>query len=186
MHPSIKKARSVQGLHLVLQDASVEDAAFILNLRMDPIKSQYMSATSAKLEDQIDWLKSYQRSRDQAYFTIRDKSMNRLGCIRMYDPVEDSYCWGSWLMINGLPPMVAIEAALLVYAYGKYLGFKEARIGVRKESKPVWSFHEKFFSAERVNETELDYLYAVRKSSIESILKKYAHLLTNPLEVEHF
>lgn len=48
-------------------------------------------------------------------------------------------------MIGGLSPLISIESALLVYAYGKYLGFKEARIDVRKENNHVWNFHEKFF-----------------------------------------
>jgi hypothetical protein len=184
MYPNIKKAKKVNGAHLVLRDASVKDAEFILDLRIDPIKSRYLSTTSTKLEDQISWLKAYQLKKDQAYFIICDKDMNRLGCVRIYGPIENSYCWGSWLMIDGLSPILLIESVVLVYAYGKYLGFDEARISVRKENEGVWSFHEKFSSAELVDQTEIDYFYVIRKNSIESMLKKYAGLLTNPLEVE--
>ena len=183
MNPIIKKASSISGVNINLRDAVVDDAQFILNLRLDPLKNKHLSVTSSKIEDQEDWLRSYQIRADQAYFIVCDKSMNRLGCIRMYDPIESSYCWGSWLMISGLSPLVSIESALLMYAYGKYLGFDEARIDVRKENKFVWNFHEKFFSAKRVSETDIDYFYVVDKVTIDAMLIRYANLISNPLIV---
>jgi hypothetical protein len=185
MYPSIKKAKLIHGANILLRDASVEDAEFILSLRLDPQKSKHLSATSSKLDDQISWLRAYETKDNQSYFVICDKSMNRLGCVRIYDPIEFSYCWGSWLMIGGLSPLISIESALLVYAYGKYLGFKDARIDVRKENKYVWNFHEKFFSAERVGESEIDYFYVVKQDVIDGSVKKFSKLITNPLRVTH-
>jgi len=185
MHPSIKKATKIIGSNILLTDATVDDAEFIISLRLDPQKMKHLSATSTRLEDQVNWLSSYKSRNDQAYFIIRDKNMNRLGCVRIYDPIEYSYCWGSWLMINGLSPLISIESALLVYAYGRYLGFKDARIDVRKENTHVWTFHEKLFSAKRVSETSIDYFYVVKEELIEAILMKLSNLITNPLDVTH-
>ncbi|MGB8725240.1 MAG: GNAT family N-acetyltransferase [Terriglobales bacterium] len=183
MLPVIKKAKSVVGKSLVLRDIEEEDAEFVVNLRGDPVKGRYLSAISGKLEDQVNWIRGYKGKNDQAYFIVCDRDRNRLGCIRMYDAIEDSYWWGSWLMITGLAPLVAIETALLVYAYGKSLGFDQARIKVRRDNKFVWGFHEKFSSAELVSETELDRVYVVRSESIDKMLAKYSNLLTTPLKV---
>jgi len=78
---------------------------------------------------------------------------------------------------------VAIESSLLVYAYARWLGFEEARFDVRRANAPVWKFHEKFSGAERVRETELDYFYVLRKEQIDNLLRKYRHMLTDPLAV---
>lgn len=184
MLPTIKKPSRVFGSNLYLRDIKENDANFVLNLRTDPVKSKYLSATSEKLEDQINWIREYKKKEDQAYFIVCDKQDKRLGCIRMYDPVDYSYCWGSWLMTSGLNPLISIESALLVYAYGKYLGFEEARIDVRQDNKFVWNFHEKFSSAELINETELDRFYVVRALSIDNMLKKYSNLILSSLHVD--
>ncbi len=181
MLPVIKKSNRVFGSSLYLRDIQENDASFVLNLRTDPIKSKYLSATSGKLEDQINWIREYKKKEDQAYFIVCDKQENRLGCIRIYDPIDSSYCWGSWLMISGLSPIISIESVLLVYAYGKYLGFEDARIDVRQENKFVWNFHEKFSSAELVSQTVLDRFYVVRASSIDKMLNRYSNIVPLPL-----
>lgn len=180
----IFKAKKVVGANLYLRNILEGDAEFVFDLRLDPLKSKYLSATSGRLEDQINWIRNYNSKTDQAYFIVCDKLGNRLGCIRMYDPIGDSYCWGSWLMINGLGPLVAIETALLVYAYGKYLGFNEARIDVRQANEHVWKFHEKFSSAKLVNQDHADRYYIVDKEKIDHLLVKYKNFVTDPLTVE--
>ncbi len=179
--PRLQKAALISGANIFLKNVTLEDAEFILSLRLDPEKNKYLSRTSQSLEDQIAWLKKYEKETDQAYFIICDKSMKKLGCIRMYDPIDSSYCWGSWLMISGLSPLVSIESVLLIYAYGKNLGFTEARIDVRKDNISVWKFHETIFSATRIQETDDDYFYIVTQKSIDAALKKFSKLITLPL-----
>lgn len=178
------KATKVAGKNIYLRNANEEDANFILKLRMDEIKNRYLSVTSNRLEDQINWMKNYSSKKDEVYFIVCDKSDNPLGCVRMYSPAKDSYCWGSWLMKSGLGPMVALESVLLVYAYGKYLGFSEARIEVRKLNEHVWRFHEKIFSASLEYEDEINRNYIVTRKSIDDTLNKYQYLLTNPLAID--
>jgi hypothetical protein len=183
MFPIIKKSAHVFGSNLYLRDIEEDDASFILNLRINPVKSKYLSGTSGKLEDQISWIKGYKTKQDQAYFIVCNNQGNRLGCIRMYDPIESSYRWGSWLMISGLSPLVSIESVLLIYAYGKYLGFEDARFDVRQDNKFVWNFHEKFSFAELTSQTELDRFYVVRRTTIDMLLKKYPSLVPLPLRI---
>ena len=183
MAPVLRKAKTVTGASLVLRNAAVDDAEFILSLRLDPVKKRHLAATSPRLEDQVQWLRSYQSATDQAYFVICDRKGTAIGCVRLYEPVGHSYCWGSWLMVSGLSPLASIEANLLVYAYGRWLGFREARLDVRRDNEAVWKFHEKFAGATRVRESELDYFYVVDDRQIETLLNKYRHLVTDPLDV---
>ena len=183
MAPVLRKAKTVSGRNLVLRNATVEDATFILSLRLDPDKARHLAPTSPRLQDQIAWLRAYEAATDQAYFVVCDRRGEAIGCVRLYDPLGDSYCWGSWLMVSGLSPLVAIEANLLVYAYGRSLGFGQVRLDVRRGNAAVWKFHERFAGAVRVRETELDYFYVVPGPRIEALLAKYRHLLTHPLAV---
>ncbi len=183
MIPQILRAQRVEGSSLILRDITLDDAEFIFSLRQNPEKNKHLSAVSAKLEDQVQWIRDYQQSTNQAYFIICDKNLKRLGCVRLYDPNERTYSWGSWILIDGLTPFEAIESALLVYAYGKYLSFEEACIHVRKENIHVARFHERIFLAERIGATELDYVFRVRASAIEASLTKLKNLLTQPLHV---
>ena len=180
----ITKAKRVVGKNLYLRDISEDDAQFVFDLRTDPVKSRHLSATSGRVEDQVNWIRSYKDKKDQAYFIVCDKENNKLGCIRMYDPIGNSYCWGSWLMLDGLGPLVAIESALLVYSYGVSLGFTEARIDVRQRNESVWKFHEKFAGAELIKEDDLDRFYVVKAEKISRMLAKYGEFLTSPLVVE--
>ena len=186
MFPTIKKPNRVYGANIFLRDIDEQDADFVLGLRKDPVKSKYLSAISGSLEDQVNWIREYKNKRDQAYFIVCDKLGNKLGCIRMYEPMANSYCWGSWLMISGLSVYVSIESALLIFSYGKYLGFDEARINVRQDNEFVWKFHEKFCSAELVGHTELDRFYIVHKDSIDKMLIRHSNLITSPLYVENY
>ncbi|MDB5948082.1 MAG: hypothetical protein JWQ33_3108 [Ramlibacter sp.] len=183
MSPTIKKAKLVAGRSLSLRNVVVEDAQFILSLRLDPRKSRHLSATSSDLDDQVSWLRNYEGSADQAYFIVSDNEGRRLGCLRIYDAVGDSYCWGSWLMVDGLGPLVSIEAVLLVYAYARHLGFRSARLNVMKANTYVWRFHEKIFGARKVAETGEEYFYEVDGPRILESLEKYAQLIPEPLRV---
>lgn len=181
---SILKAKRVCGNNLYLRDITEDDAKFVFDLRTNPEKNRYLSETSARLEDQVNWIVNYKSKYDQAYFIVCDKENNKLGCLRMYDPIDDSYCWGSWLMIKGLGPLVAIESALLIYAYGKNLGFNEARIDIRQANEYVWKFHEKFSSATLVKQDDVNRYYSVSEDKIDKLLIKYSDLLTSPLLIE--
>ena len=130
MTPALKKPRMVHGATIVLRDIEEGDAQFVVDLRTDPLKSRYISATSSDVQAQIDWIRSYQSKTDQAYFIACDRDGGRLGCVRLYDPIGSSFSWGSWLMLSGLSPFIAMESALLVYAYARHLGFDEARLEI--------------------------------------------------------
>lgn len=174
--PLIKKADLIFGKTLNFRDANVDDAGFILSLRTDDAKSQYLNAVSGILADQQDWLDLYAKSNNQAYFIIEYQN-KPIGTVRLYDPRGVSFCWGSWIMVDERPPHVGIESALMVYAYAtEYLGFSAAHLDVRKDNMRVWKFHE-MLGAHRVAETEKDYLYKIDGDAIAAVRLRYQKFL---------
>jgi RimJ/RimL family protein N-acetyltransferase len=182
-NPKIIKASKVVGKSLFFRDANVTDASFILALRTDVEKSRYLSAVSGGLPEQERWLTAYQAANDQAYFIIEYQN-EPIGTVRLYDPQGKSFCWGSWILANTRPSHAAMESALMVYSYAvDHLGFTAAHFDVRKGNERVWQFHERF-GAQRVAETDLDYLYALDLDAIRAARVKYRRYLVRNVEVE--
>ena len=177
------KCESVVGRNIHLRRVQVSDASFILSLRLDPLKSRYISPTSDSLELQQQWIQRCIDSPEEVLFIISDKTGRNLGSIRMYSPNSLNYTWGSWLLLDGLSPSIAVESLALLYSYGKYLGFDHALLDVRKENTSVWKFHEKVTGAKLVSEDHLDKFYVVCSEEIDKFLTRFSTLLCLPLEV---
>lgn len=174
--PRLRKVKRIIGKTLTFRDATLADAAFILSLRTDEKKGRYLSATTPDLDVQLAWLQAYGQATDQAYFIIEHQSQP-IGTVRLYDACGTSFCWGSWILIDGLPAQVAIESALMVYAYAvDHLGFSAAHFDVRKANERVWQFHERF-GAQRTGETDQDYLYCLGFDAIQIGRQRYAKFL---------
>lgn len=94
--PTTQKAKRVVGRTPTFGDASVEDAAFIPSLRTDEIKSRYLSAVSADLYTQQEWLEGCAASQDKAYFIIEYQD-EPIEAVRLYDAQKDSFYGGSWI-----------------------------------------------------------------------------------------
>lgn len=114
-NPKIRRPRWVQGKTIRFKEVDIEDAEFILALRLDSNKNKYMSPVKGDVQSQSEWIKRYQTSVDQVYFLICDNQARPLGTVRMYDPVGESFSWGSWMLKTGAPATAAIESALMVY-----------------------------------------------------------------------
>lgn len=182
--PQLKKASRIVGKTLVFRDATMADAAFILALRTDNSKAKHLSSTSPELDKQRAWLEDYLVKSDQVYFVIENRMGEPLGVVRLYDPQDDSFCWGSWILKDGAPQSAAIESALIVYAYAiDHLGFAGAHFDVRKGNESVWRFHERFGAA-RVAETKQDYLYRISEKEITAARQRYKKYLPEPVVVE--
>jgi len=182
--PQIQKAKRIVGKNLVFRDACADDAAFILSLRTDNQKSKFLSSTSPEMNKQIAWLEDYAHKSDQAYFIIENRTGESLGCVRLYDPKGDSFCWGSWILKEGAPQSAAIESALIIYAFAlDHLGFKQAHFDVRKGNESVWQFHERF-GAVRLAETAQDYQYQIGQQAISTARQRYKKYLPEPVIVE--
>jgi RimJ/RimL family protein N-acetyltransferase len=181
--PVFIKPNAIFGHNLILRDATINDAAFIVELRTNEKKSAYISKTANDVNRQEAWLEKYSKDCEQVYFVILSKEQERVGTVRLYDIQGDSFCWGSWVLKDGAANSYAIESALLVYHFGLSLGFNRAHFDVRKGNQSVWKFHERF-GAIRISETNEDYLYNISLENIQQSLKKYVKYLPNGFAIE--
>ena len=180
----IRKARCIRGKTLVLRNAVVADAAFILSLRTNPEKSRHLSKVSDDLDAQVAWLISYEERNTEAYFIIEDVHGVPLGTVRIYDAQSDSFCWGSWILLDTAPTSAAIESALMVYAYAlESLGFQSAHFQVQKANERVWQFHERF-GAKRISENEVQYEYRLPNAAIKLSIDRYRRYLPDGILFE--
>jgi hypothetical protein len=182
VNPRLRKAEFVRGRTLAFRNARVEDAPFILSLRTNRSIARYLARTSEHLSDQIDWLNRYAHDEQQCYFIIEDLDRRQLGTVRLYDADGVTFTWGSWIMCDEAPTFAAVESMAMVYLYAKQLGFARAAIDVRRGNRSVWRFHE-WFGAQRIGETELDYLYLVTPEGIESGLGRTQRLLPEGITI---
>ena len=182
MPPSFVKPEKVLGKHIVLRDARPDDAEFIVGLRTDPVKGQYLSSTSPDVAAQVAWLEAYARDGSQVYFIIEDRAGTRHGTVRLYDARGESFSWGSWILADGRPSGFAVESALMVYRYALSLGFAAAHFSVRVGNESVWKFHERF-GAVRTGEEGEDYFYAISRDAIEAAFEKYKKYLPDGIAI---
>jgi hypothetical protein len=179
----IQKAKRINGETLVLRDANVEDAAFILSLRTNHHKSRHLSTVVDDLDAQRIWLRRYEESDGEAYFIIENNHGTPLGTVRMYDMRGDSFCWGSWILQDEVPTVAAIESALIIYTYAIESGFVQSHFQVHKANERVWAFHERF-GAERISEDGVQYEYILSNAAMHSAIKRYRRYLPNGILIE--
>jgi hypothetical protein len=182
----IRQVDRVWGKSIVLRNVQVEDAEFILSLRLDPQKGSYLSPVEADVEKQREWIRTYLRAKGQAYFLICDLAMRPLGTVRIYDAIGESFSWGSWILKKGAPPSAAIESAVLVYWLAtKYWNFVASHFQVRRDNASVLAFHEKF-GAERVTQTteEAEIHLRIGQAQIERSLNRYGRYLPSEVIVQ--
>ncbi|WP_298437563.1 GNAT family N-acetyltransferase [Ottowia sp.] len=181
--PALRKAACIQGDRLVLRDAGEADAAFIHGLRTDPVRARYLSVVPPDIEAQRAWLRGYEQDNTQAYFIVADAvSSESLGTVRLYGARGLAFSWGSWLLKAGLPARCAVESALIVYHYGRLLGFESVYFEVRRENASVWRFHESC-GARRVGQRDDHFLYTLTPDALAAALCRYRRYLPHGIRV---
>lgn len=172
----IRRVPRVRGRSIELRDVTVDDAAFILSLRLDPKRNQFLSPVAADVGRQQAWIRDYLQSEGQAYFVISSLEGEALGVVRLYDAEGDSFSWGSWIMKEGAPVAAAMEAALLVYRLGLDWGFQAAHFKVHRANVSVLKFHE-MFGARRVAQVGDEVQLHIGRDAIEAALRRFARFL---------
>ena len=145
------------------------DAAFVLKLRLDDKYNQFLSSVNPSIEAQREWINRYKNDEKKAtqyYFIIERLDGIPCGTVRLYDFIDDSFCWGSWILNEDKTKYAALESAFLIYKFAfEHLEFKKSHFDVRKGNDRVISFHEKM-GAVKTGETELDFLFEITKDSV--------------------
>ena len=187
--PVIRPAARLVGHKLVLREVEADDAAYILSLRLDPKKGAHLSPVDDDVAKQAAWIERYKQGTGQAYFIIcrkegHDGAGERIGTVRLYNAIGDSFSWGSWIIADGAAPDVAMESALIVYRYAlDHLGFRNSHFEVNRDNRTVWNFHERLFGARRVAEDDVEYRFEQDHDKIVAALRRYGRFLPEPLAV---
>lgn len=168
----------IRGKTINLRNVGVDDAPFILSLRLDPRLNSHLSSTDPSLAAQRAWIERYRAEPGQQYyFIIEDHSGQPHGTVRVYDLQPQSFCWGSWIVHPQAPRKAAIESALLVYEFGFFeLGFAQSHFDVRKQNTRVVDFHRRF-GATIERESEQDYFFRFLRSDYERVRPQYLGFL---------
>lgn len=166
----------IEGKYTNIREVEISDAEFILSLRCDEKKSRFLHKTEYNIEAQQNYIKSKKGLSNEWYFIIEDKNNIPIGTYRIYDLKEDSFCIGSWLMVDGATPEQALEGEYLVKMFAfEQTGFQKFHFDVRKDNKKVLRFH-KMFGAKQTGETELDFLFECTKEDYLTNVKKFLNI----------
>jgi RimJ/RimL family protein N-acetyltransferase len=127
-----------------IRPVEIEDAEFMLQLRLDPELSRLIHPTSPRLEDQRQYLNSYfDRLGDYYFILVRTSSGRREGTVAVYDVdmTHGQAEWGRWVMAHD--SMGAPESALLIYrAAFSVLGLNRTYCRTAVANHHVVAFHQ--------------------------------------------
>jgi RimJ/RimL family protein N-acetyltransferase len=176
-----------------LRLVTVADAAYILTLRTDARKTQYIPRLTGDLAGQQAWLSAYKlrEAQQQEFYCIIESKLalgsadevcadwQAVGIVRLYDfkytPAKlASFCWGSWILGDNAPFDAALKTTLTLYRFAfTTLGFQQAHFEVRKGNAKVLAFHLKT-GAVKVGEDEQDIFFTYSPDAFNHWQQKYA------------
>jgi len=161
------------GKNIDLRPITINDAEFILSLRLNPELSQYLNPVENNLEKQGKWLKNCIQDPQQWYFIIQNKKSERVGAIRIYDVENKNFCWGSWIVIPEARPYASLESIVLLYQYAFFeLGFETTHFDVRKKNQKALDFYLRF-GAKITHEDDQDFFLSYDKENFVKKLPEY-------------
>lgn len=116
MDGKVKHDVAIRGVRFRLRPAEMGDATFIVALRTDPRRSQFIHPISARIVDQEAWLERYFARPGDYYFIIeRLDDGQPEGTVGLYDqdPVARCAEWGRWVVRIGSG--AGLEGLWLIY-----------------------------------------------------------------------
>lgn len=170
------------GLHV--RFVNEDDAEFIVKLRTDLQRRQYISYTDTNVDNQKAWIRDYKKRERQGtdyYFMFESPKGNCLGVSRIYEIKKETFQTGSWIFKRDAPFGAAIlgdiichEIAFELFPNGVNLhDIKKANLPVNKYAD---NFHPTF-----IFETELTrYFINTRDNYLkykDEYLKKFLPLI---------
>jgi len=138
---------------VALVPVTLDDAAFIVKIRAEAVSKGFLKRGAENAEMQRAWLTKYFERTDKHhdhYFMITEHG-RKCGTLRvgLLDPGQEMFTWGSWCLIPGLNPLVAIGSYLLAYEVGFSIPEKKCAIfEVHNENAGVLAFHRRMGAVE--------------------------------------
>lgn len=156
----------ITGTHVNLRYVTVNDAEFIVNLRLK--NGQYLSKIDPDPKKQIKWIKLYknkEKEEKEFYFIINNAS-KKVGLIRIYDIDynKNSFTFGSFIIDKDLcHKYTALESILLIFKYAFIkLNLEECYFDCRINNDIANNFYIRL-GCKIIKEDSLNYYYKYTK-----------------------
>ncbi len=177
------KTEVVLGKNINLRLASENDAAFILELRLNPLLNKYIGQTDPSLEKQKEWIENSLKKITDFHFIIENKEGKQYGTVAIYniDYENGTAEWGRWVIKPGSFVFFPVESAVLVlnFAFTK-LGLKKLTGGANNKNIQVVNFHKMYGAVSSVDETHTWFLFEEQNFiKILKLFKKFHSIQIN-------
>ncbi len=162
------------------------DAQFILELRLDPKLSKYISKTDREISKQIEWIKRYKLRENhnlEYYFVIIENvNKEKIGTVRIYNFTKNRYTSGSLLIKKGSPLNYFIEIYQICTDFAfETLSFIECTFTHRKANQKIIDFNTRF-GARKYGEDELNVHFILNKQMFQKNRMKMLDLVNLSLD----
>lgn len=152
---------------LKIRLVTVDDAKFILDLRLDPDLSKNIHSVNSSLEKQIEWIEGYkikEKQQKELYFIFLDNE-ERLGLYRIYAINENDLTIGSWVFRKDVSSKYAILADIIIKDYVfEHFPRHKLFFDVRRNNRGVLKYHSRF-NPVIIAENELDIYFELPQSN---------------------
>lgn len=137
----------ISGRYVDLRSATLDDAEFTLNIRLDPEIKKCFPPFDSNIEKQKIWLSNQMQKNNDYFFIIIDKQNNqRIGTISVYDiDYKKKDGESGRLIIQNENPFIPVEAFFLLLRFAFHeIGLQRLHGFIMNENKRAISFN-KFF-----------------------------------------
>lgn len=135
---------TVEGPAFRLRPVERADAALIVELRRDPVRTGFLHPIPLDVAEQERYLDRYFEREHDYYFVVERREDGRAeGLIGIYDldPARSHAVWRRWILRED--SLAAVESALLIYRVGfEVLGLRTMGPQTVAENHRVVSFHD--------------------------------------------
>ena len=163
----------LHGKNVDLRPIAIVDTQFVLSLRLNSELSQYLNPVENDLKKQQAWIQNCLSDPMQWYFIIQNKKQEPIGTIRIYNVRDNTFCWGSWIVIPEARSYASLESIVLLYQYAFFeLNFDVTFFDVRKKNQKALEFYSRF-GAKITHEDDKDYFLTYSKYDFKKNLSHY-------------
>ena len=162
---------------VLIRPVNLEDADFICELRNDPNLNKHIHNARVTVHQQRNYLKNNFNEIDSYYFIVEDFNSNKLGTIKADLKENNTFSWGSWILIKNKPLSAALQSAMLIYEFAFFKKFlSKAIFDVRLGNIQTINFHKKM-GARILSEDDMNLYFEFTKEAYEIFKNKYGRFL---------
>lgn len=175
----MKNDHVLKGKSILLRSVNVNDAKFILQLRLDDKKNKFLNKVNNSLTEQEKWIKNQRNRKNDYYFIIEQLDGQRVGTIGLYDIdfEKGTFNWGRWIIIDNALPTTIIESSYLIYNFGfLILNLSRAMSDVRLGNFKVINFHISYGAKIYKIDSKNAY-YIFDKEQFNNFINKYKRFI---------